>query len=62
MSDHYTALLTISSTKTETKSGGYNKPDTTDRNTTEVVKLVVKADSLEKLRSKLAAHVALIEE
>lgn len=62
MSDRYTAVLSISKTTETTERGGYNEPNKTVRDSNEVVKLVVKAESLEKLRDKLASHVALIED
>lgn len=59
---NYTAVLSIHRTEETTERGGYNQPDKTVRESNEIVKLVVKADTLGKLQSKLAAHVSLIEE
>lgn len=56
MADHYTANIVISKVE---RSGTINNPV---RDAAEVVKLVVRADTLAKLRDKLASHVALIEE
>lgn len=64
---HYTATVevreTIPAVETST-SGGYGRPATekkTEREVRDVARVVVRADSIERLREKLAAHVALID-
>lgn len=68
MSGHYTATVevreTIASRDTSTV-GGYgatHRTETkTEREVRDVARVVVRADSIERLREKLAAHVALID-
>lgn len=52
---HFTAVLEI----IEVKETGIVTNLTKDK--TELARIVVRADSVEKLRDKLASHVALIE-
>ncbi|WWV91869.1 hypothetical protein GMYAFLOJ_CDS0039 [Microbacterium phage phiMiGM15] len=72
MTAHFTAVLEV--TKTEPGSTGNGREwdavrrveipakPATDRKVDELARIVVRADSLEALTAKLAAHVALIEE
>lgn len=60
MSKHYTAVLKVHATEDRKTGTHYDAP--TERETAEVASVVIRATSLEALRTKLAAHVALIEE
>lgn len=61
MSQHFTATIEINET-THTEASSYrNESKPASREVKEVVRLTLRADSLEKLQAKLAAHVALIE-
>jgi hypothetical protein len=62
VSGHYTAVLSIEHASITEKDGGYNKPKIQERVVKDVAKIIVRADTVEKLRDKLASHVALIEE
>lgn len=56
MANHFTATIKVM----EVEAVG--TLSTPKRDVTEVANLTLRADTLEKLRNKLAAHVALIEE
>jgi hypothetical protein len=58
---HFTAILEVKESTTTEKDGGYQKPKIVDREVTEVAKIVLRADTLEKLQTKLADHIALID-
>lgn len=60
--DHYTAVIEIKQTTISTKSGKYSEPDVEERGVTDVARIVVRASDLEALRTKVSAHVALVEE
>lgn len=65
MSTHFTAVIEVhkvvnTEAVTHYRTPSENKPAV--RETAEVARIVVRADSIEKLQSKLTAHVALIEE
>lgn len=60
---HYTAVLEIQrTTVSKAESHPYGKDPQATRETGEVVRLVVRADTLAALRDKLAAHVSLVDE
>ena len=60
---HFTAVLEITRTNVAAAQGAHNRANAElHRDVSEVVRLVVRAESLEKLQAKLAAHVALIED
>lgn len=61
MSKHYTAVLDIQEVEHTAPSKNYGETVPGQRNVSDVTKIVVRADSLESLRAKLTAHVALIE-
>lgn len=42
--------------------GGYRKPTDTSRRNNSLAKLIIKDDDLEQLRSKVTAHVNLIDD
>lgn len=60
-SEHFTAVVEINKTSISTESGSYGKPDEVNRQVAEVAKLVIRADTLDKLTDKIAVHVDLIE-
>lgn len=69
MPKHFTATLQVTETSTPTPSSPstYDRrisatPPKSEREVSEVAKLVVRAESLEALRGKLAKHVELLED
>jgi hypothetical protein len=63
---HYTATVEVRETipaRSTSTTGGYRQPTETktEREVRDVARVVVRADSIERLREKLAAHVALID-
>lgn len=64
MSTHFTAVIEVHKVVNQEavnhRYAEQSKPAL--RETAEVARIVVRADSIEKLQSKLTAHVALIEE
>ncbi|QIG58529.1 hypothetical protein PQE18_gp51 [Arthrobacter phage DrSierra] len=62
-STHFTAVLSIEKATTTTPPAErYAKAEAPARVVSEVAKLVIRAGTIEALRAKVAAHVALIEE
>jgi hypothetical protein len=59
--DHFTAVLEITEVTTTEKDGGYNQPKIVERGKRDVARIVLRAESLEKLQAKATAHIALIE-
>lgn len=59
--NHFTATIEVLETVFSEKDNGYQKAKTTEREVKDVTRIVVRADTLEKLQAKLSAHVALIE-
>lgn len=59
--NHFTAILEVKESVTTEKDGGYQKPKIIERDVVDVARVVLRADTLEKLQAKLSAHVALIE-
>ena len=64
MSTHYAAVLEVNKTaNVEQVVDRYNTVTTpASRDVSEVARIVIRADSLETLSAKLAAHVDLIHE
>lgn len=62
--DRFTAVLEISAVRDEhetTTGNGYNSARVTvPRKVEEVVRLVIRADTLDALKEKVAAHIALV--
>lgn len=65
MSDHFTAVLTISQTVPPPAPLAHDRrhsapTERPSRDVVEVAKVVVRAESLDALRDKVAAHAALL--
>jgi hypothetical protein len=59
--NHFTAIVEVKESITTDKDGGYQKPRIIEREVTDVARIVLRADTLEKLQTKLADHIALID-
>lgn len=62
---HYTAVIDITKTTEPYQpknDRGYPEGHMTDRSVDQVTKLVLRADDLEALKTRITAHTALIEE
>jgi hypothetical protein len=59
--NHYTATVEVIEVSFTDKDHGHNQPKTSERSVQDVARLVLRADTLDGLRDKLASHVALIE-
>lgn len=59
--NHFTATVEVTEVTFSEKDNGYQKPKTTEREVKDVTRLTIRADTLEKLQTKLADHIALIE-
>lgn len=63
--EHFTATIEVNKTvgpQQAKNTRGYNEGEPTKRKVTEVARIVVRADKLEKLQEKIKAHVDLIDE
>lgn len=58
--DHYTAVIDIQQVEVTTVSAYNAHHETTERSTKEVTKIVVRAKTLEGLKTKVAGHIQLI--
>lgn len=63
--EHYTATVEVTKTigpQQPKNARGYNEGEPTKRKVTEVARVTVRAETMPKLREKLAKHIELIDD